>query len=1161
MGRRIKPADRFSRSNFGSALVLTLLAVVLVSLAVLAFFASVTSNREIENSRAHNTQADELARTAYDYVAGQFLQEIANSANSTAYTQSGTIVYAPIANTNAVPARIVNTAIATDPNYFNLIRQSIAAADANASGDNTETAARNGPVIGTNQWNAPMLIAGGGFSTAGQLPNWIYVDRVKGVTKTASNTTIGRFAYNVYDIGGLLNANVAGYPSGVAADTNLVAQLKNTLAGADLTQLSPGNVTQSAVDQLVAFRNPTTGADTNTYFQSVQNASAAGYLTPNVAVTNSGTVTYYTNNFFNGRQDLLRYARTQNLPLTNVAPYLTTFCRSINAPSWEPQSDSGAGYTYLTSANSAASTNRFIPNVRAPTATSIPHYNDDGTLGSPTLVQPGDPLVQRRFSLAKLGWIAHGGPSKSTAFAPGLSDAAKAAAIQACFGLVWDTSTNPQGDPKFTSDWRWDYVGPTGSTIQSSIETLDQVAKESSQREPNFFELIQAGVLSGSLGTNGGSNTNDCSAGGIDMDAANSAYQVLRIGANIIDQTTPDNYPTAIAFMGQERTGVYGISAPTTLEVYGIKDLPYFNKIYYIFDWPTNNYSSPDPLSPTLPTGPVYNYISFELWNPHQFSSTAMLQNGPTMFRIRVSSDRTEPDGGAFQIEYIRQVRDPITNIPETAPNPQDDDKVEPGIRGDAVSSDGASPADPRYFISDPAVKDCPLVFASDGTSSDLQLSYREPHQIRNTYPSKFPEAAAPNTVFATAADGQGGEDPDLVAIDMGTSPADICPDGNLQGGNNLDFQIWCTVFVLEYQDTDGNWRPYTTFTGRPDRASTGVGGYWGNDGGRVVAFAEQINNAATPKGDPMTIRFDAQEGGNIQIQMNASENGSAIPGTWRPDNNSNPGIETGSSLSFFGSPDQAGPAYMGMLASNSHPGLAQTYTDPDGQMRPGDGYLQDQNICRENDAAVAAGGGSPSARSIILGRPFRSVAELGYVYRDDPFRTLDLFSNSSADGALLDMFCVSDEPAVTAGRVNLAAMPPVVQQSLSSGVSGVSNPATLASDYQTYTRNADQTPTTNIIRNVAQLPSFLSLGTTASFGSIYTKTAREAAVRAMAGPVQTRTWNFLIDVVAQSGRFPTASTSGSDFVVEGEKHCWLSVAIDRYTGKIVDQQIEFINE
>ncbi len=71
-----------------------------------------------------------------------------------------------------------------------------------------------------------------------------------------------------------------------------------------------------------------------------------------------------------------------------------------------------------------------------------------------------------------------------------------------------------------------------------------------------------------------------------------------------------------------------------------------------------------------------------------------------------------------------------------------------------------------------------------------------------------------------------------------------------------------------------------------------------------------------------------------------------------------------------------------------------------------------------------------------------------------------------------------------------------------------------------------------------------------------------ETVTRALADTTQTRTWGLLIDVIAQTGHFkPNASSLQNDFVVEGEEHCWVHVAIDRFTGQVIDKQIEVVKE
>ena len=89
-------------------------------------------------------------------------------------------------------------------------------------------------------------------------------------------------------------------------------------------------------------------------------------------------------------------------------------------------------------------------------------------------------------------------------------------------------------------------------------------------------------------------------------------------------------------------------------------------------------------------------------------------------------------------------------------------------------------------------------------------------------------------------------------------------------------------------------------------------------------------------------------------------------------------------------------------------------------------------------------------------------------------------------------------------------------------------------------------------------------LATLLSTGDVTTARVQrfqEAAVRALAASGQTRVWNLMIDLVAQVGRYAPAETSLDRFIVEGERHYWLHVAIDRYTGAVLDKQLEQVNE
>jgi len=155
---------RFSasfRKKAGMALVVCLALIVLVTAAVLAFFARATSNRIVEASRSNRVEVEQLAKTAGDYVISGFLRETTNTLSAS----------------NAVPQRLLPAAFAPATNFANLIRRSVnettasGVGEANASTDSTATASRNGRTVGMNRWNAPMLLLGGGFNATNQLPN------------------------------------------------------------------------------------------------------------------------------------------------------------------------------------------------------------------------------------------------------------------------------------------------------------------------------------------------------------------------------------------------------------------------------------------------------------------------------------------------------------------------------------------------------------------------------------------------------------------------------------------------------------------------------------------------------------------------------------------------------------------------------------------------------------------------------------------------------------------------------------------------------------------------------------------------------------------------------------------------------------------------------
>jgi hypothetical protein len=262
---------------------------------------------------------------------------------------------------------------------------------------------------------------------------------------------------------------------------------------------------------------------------------------------------------------------------------------------------------------------------------------------------------------------------------------------------------------------------------------------------------------------------------------------------------------------------------------------------------------------------------------------------------------------------------------------------------------------------------------------------------------------------------------------------------------------------------------------------------------------------------------------------------------------------------SAFITTDSKANAYL--YSVNSTAG-ADYYTDLDGVTRQGDWTTGNGT---QHTSTIMYGSNFPD-RSRILSGPFQSVAELGQVFRDQPWKTLNFTSATmgatgvSADAGLLDAFTLQDTPMM-AGRTSLnTRQAPVLTAIISQVTKTISGTTPLtgstASNISTALVNLT---TANPMMSKAEIVTRLAADN--SVTGLGNKEAREAVVRALSDSTQTRTWNLMIDVIAQSGRYPPTANGLSQFVVEGEKRYWLHIAIDRFTGEIIDQQLEAVYE
>ena len=202
-------------------------------------------------------------------------------------------------------------------------------------------------------------------------------------------------------------------------------------------------------------------------------------------------------------------------------------------------------------------------------------------------------------------------------------------------------------------------------------------------------------------------------------------------------------------------------------------------------------------------------------------------------------------------------------------------------------------------------------------------------------------------------------------------------------------------------------------------------------------------------------------------------------------------------------------------------------------------------------------------------------MAELGYVFRDLPWKTLDLFTEKTADAGLLDVFSTNDFPAVVGRRVNLNILQTSVLQSILAGAiwdeldstNTVSKTGVTATAAPVIASNIVTATSTNPLVNRSDfatrstLPLRILPLPTGGTHNQSVKVRRETVPRALSSLSQTQTWNLMIDVIAQSGTYPPGETNLANFVVQGEQRYWVHVAIDRFTGQVIDKQIEVMNE
>lgn len=1226
-----KPCDQPSESKLSEmvrsrvrlramALVIVLAMLVMLLALTMALFSRVTQQRQVSAASSAQTQATFLAQSAVTIIEDDLQQEIeAGSLPDTLpLPPEGTYVFRPrLTATNAIAGVPFRAAPSLQPqasgvsgnatgNIVKISRNNtpffVASAgyvgsngSTRASSVATTSPALDGRQITDARWKKPQFLTAN-ESVAYEVPDWIYVDRQgRNPTSFTSNELrsyanaapsndqyiLGRFAYTIYDESGLLDINVISN----ALSGNAVADPARRGRLGQVTPGNLGNMTAADFLQVVQWRD--SGEPSNP-------GTVGGLLDPlrTFLQPPTGSKTLLS------RQDLLRFASRPGSPIPPTAlPFLSTFSREINAPSFEADIP-----PTTPSSLEADQFNAPLFNARFAAATTLHRPEGD------VQVSAGTPVLARRFPLSKLDLLAQNNPDAN--------------ALQYYFGLK-------------KNGIAYEYVADIGGRIAK----LDEVAALG--REPNFFEVLQAVILTGSLGRNAG----DSYTFDNDRDEKRN-LQVMQIGANIIDQWDADDIPTTLRYPSGN-PGAWE-------ESYGIENLPYLHNMDLVVWRPVHNRDR------------FQVWAWFDVWNPHQNATTP--PQGITGFRINPKSGKLSGlilyyiwradinqyytySGGQTIGGYQGAQQDILTVNADSLGQPPpggnswrgfsaSGNYSEPTILGNYQAPSGATDYPTMLFLDyanvPPAISD-PLT--TNGTRIGPSGSTVQPYLdelVGYYYPKPVPPAPG---------------DAHWEAITNGNGTiVDYRANFGVKAHNSIRFQpVAGQEIILELQaNIGGTWHTYQVFDGFLPIAGTGVSGGSApfSSGSTILMFKREDapgdflsdthhSKAASPadpilasrfylwnaaqsklplwKTDPRTIRFGHSDSAvsslGKTIRTNPQPYNPLASGPFLEDFTQQidkgwhfvygDGTRMPQPLSAFERKPrwgQSSPADIyfwpfGLVANipdgnvdggGVNPSYNPArYSDRDGVIRPGDGYVgsgaNQGAVPTVPQANVSGGRGGLADRPLMLNRPFRSVGEMGYAFRDLPWKTLDFFSKQSGDLGLLDVFTLDDTPGMpplVAGKVNLNTRRPEVLAALLEGAgtapAGALNAGSLSSGEsneiaQALVAESAKAPFRDrgdMVRRV--LAPQNSTNATLTGGGTWKpvrKVAREAPVRALAELGSTRTWNLMVDVIVQTGRFTPSSQGGADFQVRGEQRLWVHLAIDRITGEVVDRQTEIVDE
>ncbi len=683
--------QRFQEDGAALVIVLALAAVLLV--VVVSFTATSSKDASLSRQSTSYVQAEDVLSVATSNFTNDLAQEMKAGSVFVRNANGETLpVLYPATPLSAVPDR---SSASLDPNLQstapNLVKQSAAGKpfynaertfgqnlvfpQANqfpvpSRASNISTQSGNASVT-PQRWNKPLLLpraapasetdftpsakgsidVGGGTAPlpwAWTPPNWVYLNRNGSSPVTSSvgaaGEVIARYAYQAYDVGGLLDLNVAGYDPDARVTGDAVAARRSHAGLADLRELG---FTAAGLKTLLAFRNPASLSDPDAapYMNRYVNYLFSAPKN-NAFLRVAGTAkTGLTDRAFGSRAGMISFVQqlgssaAERASLTEALQSLTHYSRALEQPSFRPgfrdQSSDPQKATFirprivppaarvddtLYSMNSvpvskvaannlrrifklpwemALGNNRGGNDAWGTVAERVPGSADTRELQD--IINPGflevrvinefkrfdgsravkgEPLVKKRFPLTRLSWVTRNGPSASQPTGTALYNPEGTA--EAIYACFGlKWMTDSRDQSKF---WGYDH-GREGGIFRLE-DLLDTNPVGQRPREPDFFELLKASITVGSVGKSAVAehhtgNPLDPSTYNQVRDR-NSALQIFEIGLNLIDQWDADSFPTTIRVPNQGNIDNPAIDhwSPPLYELAGVEDIPYFYRFH-----------------------------------------------------------------------------------------------------------------------------------------------------------------------------------------------------------------------------------------------------------------------------------------------------------------------------------------------------------------------------------------------------------------------------------------------------------------------------------------------------------------------------------------------------------------------------------------------------